>query len=72
MTVEEGLSDHVQALVYTNVNDLIFHLRVEGDRFRFLAINPAFTRTTGLDAHQEVGRYFDEVIAEPLCLGVLA
>lgn len=59
------LGDHVQALVYTNVNDVIFHLRVEGDRYRFLAINAAFTRATGLEPSQVVGKYVEDVIPEP-------
>ena len=47
------------------VNDVIFHLRVEGDQFRFLHINPAFTKATGLSAAQVVGRLVEEVIPEP-------
>jgi len=61
----EGLSEHVQALVYTSVNDVIFHLRVDGERFQFLQINAAFTRATGLTEQQVVGRYVDQVIPEP-------
>jgi PAS domain S-box-containing protein len=64
-TVTDGLGAHVQALVYTNVNDVIFHLRVEGGRFRFIQINPAFTRATGLTEQQVVGKFVDEVIPEP-------
>ncbi|HEY5950134.1 MAG TPA: PAS domain-containing protein [Kofleriaceae bacterium] len=60
-----ALPEYVQALVYTNVNDVIFHLRVEGERFRFLHINRAFTRATGLTEQQVVGRFVDEVIPEP-------
>ena len=44
----QGVSEHVQALVYTSVSDVIFHLRVEGERYRFLQVNAAFTRATGL------------------------
>jgi PAS domain S-box-containing protein len=64
--------DHVEALVYTNVNDVIFHLRVEGDRFRFLRINAAFTRATGLTEEQVVGKLVDEIIPEPSLSIVLA
>jgi PAS domain S-box-containing protein len=67
-----ALPDYVQALVYTSVNDVIFHLRVEGDRFQFLHINLAFTRATGLTEEQVVGRYVDEVIPEPSLSLVLA
>lgn len=67
-----ALPDYVQALVYTNVNDVIFHLRVENDRFRFLHINPAFSKATGLSEEQVVGRFVDEVIPEPSLSLVIA
>jgi PAS domain S-box-containing protein len=67
-----ALPDYVQALVYTNVNDVIFHLHVEGDSFRFLHINPAFTRATGLTEAQVVGRFVEDVIPEPSRSLVLA
>jgi PAS domain S-box-containing protein len=70
--VQVALPDYVQALVYTNVNDVIFHLRVEGERFRFVHINPAFTRATGLSEAQVVGRFVDDVIPEPSRSLVLA
>lgn len=63
--MEGELGDNVQALVYANVGDVIFHLRVEGDRYRFTTINAAFTRATGLTADQVIGKYVDEVIPEP-------
>src|SRR3974390_3213683 len=63
--VAAQVDDHVQALVYTSVNDVIFHLRVEGERYRFLHVNPAFARATGLAADRVVGSYVDDVIPEP-------
>jgi PAS domain S-box-containing protein len=61
----EGLDEYVQALVYTSVNDVIFHLRPEGERFRFLHVNAAFSRATGLAESEVAGRYVDEIIPEP-------
>jgi PAS domain S-box-containing protein len=61
----EGLDEYVQALVYTSVTDVIFHLRVEGTRYRFLHVNAAFTRSTGLAESDVVSRYVDEIIPEP-------
>jgi PAS domain S-box-containing protein len=61
----EGLDEYVQALVYTSVNDVIFHLRPEGGRFRFVHVNAAFTRATGLAETEVAGRYVDEIIPEP-------
>src|SRR5215470_11598414 len=57
--------DRARALVYVNVKDVIFYLGVEGDRFRFWEINPAFTSATGLTAADVVGKLVDEVIPEP-------
>ncbi len=54
-----------RALAYEHVRDVIFLLGVEGDRFRFLEINPAFSAATGLDESQVVGKLVDEVIPEP-------
>lgn len=66
------LGDYVQALVYTNVNDVILHLRVDAGQFRILHINPAFTRATGLSADQVVGKLVEEVIPEPSLSVVLS
>lgn len=60
----------VRVLVAVSVSDVIFHLGVEGDRFRFLEINPAFTKATGLEPAMVVGQLVDEVIPEP-SLGVV-
>jgi PAS domain S-box-containing protein len=65
-------SDRVRALVYVNVSDVVFLLGIEGDRFRFLEINPMFTKTTGLGEEQVVGRLVDEVIPEPSLTLVLS
>lgn len=62
----------IRALAYENVRDVIFLLGVEGDRFRFLEINPAFLAATGLEEGQVVGRFVDEVIPEPSLTLVLA
>src|SRR6185436_14268598 len=51
-------SDRVRALVNTSIAD-------ERDRFRFLEINPMFTRATGLTEEDVVGKLVDEVIPEP-------
>lgn len=61
----EGAGDPVRALVHRGVSDVVLHLRVEGDRFRFIEINPAFTKATGLREDQVVGKFVDEVIPEP-------
>jgi len=65
-------SESVRALVYVSVADVIFYLRVEHDRFRFVEVNPAFLRATGLLAEQVVGKFVDEVIPEPSLSLVLA
>ncbi|HKY79742.1 MAG TPA: HD domain-containing phosphohydrolase [Anaerolineales bacterium] len=54
------------SLVYDNVSDIIYHLAVEpDDRFRFLSVNPAFLKATGLTEDQVVGKLVQEVIPQP-------
>lgn len=60
----EGES-RARALVQVNVRDVVSIVGVEGERFRFLEINPAFTQTTGLEPDAVVGKYVEEVIPEP-------
>jgi PAS domain S-box-containing protein len=61
-----------QLLVYSNVADCIFHVAVESDdRYRLLAVNPAFLKATGLAEDQVVGKLVQEVIPEPSLTMVL-
>jgi PAS domain S-box-containing protein len=65
---EEALrvTDEHLALVYRHVDDVLFHLKVEPDgNYRFASVNPAFCRSTGLDASQVIGKTVREVIPEP-------
>lgn len=59
------------AMVHSSISDVIFHLRVEGERFRFVEVNAAFLRATGLAEEQVVGKFVDEVIPEPSLAKVL-
>ena len=61
----------LRVLVNTSVADVVFTLRVEGERFRFLEINPMFTRATGLNEAMVLGKFVDEVIPEPSLTMVL-
>jgi PAS domain S-box-containing protein len=55
-----------QLLVYSNVADCIFYVAVESnDRYRFVSVNPAFLKATGLAEDQVVGKLVQEVIPEP-------
>jgi len=59
-------SERLLSLVYANVSDIIYYLSVEpDDRYRFLSINPAFFRATGLTESQVVGKLVKDVIPEP-------
>jgi PAS domain S-box-containing protein len=62
--------DRDRALAYENVRDVIFLVGVEGERFRFLEVNPAFTTATGLPEEAVVGKLVDDVIPEP-SLGIV-
>ena len=60
------VDDARRALVYRMVSDVIFYLGIEeGPRYRFLSVNDAFLRATGLLEAQVVGRYVEEVIPGP-------
>jgi PAS domain S-box-containing protein len=61
----ERAQDAGRALVYENVRDVIFFLAVEGETFRFIEINPAFTAATGLSEAEVVGKLVGDVIPEP-------
>ena len=63
----------LSSLVYSSVSDVIFVIGVEsGGIFRFLSVNPAFTRATGIPEQSVVGRTVQEVIPEPSLSLVLA
>ncbi len=58
-------SERVRALVNVSVADVVFSLRVEGSRFRFSEVNPAFTSATGLSAETVIGQFVEDIIPEP-------
>jgi PAS domain S-box-containing protein len=59
-------SEREQVSIYNAVQDVIFHLAVEPEgRFRYLSVNAAFLRVTGLSREMVVGKTVDEVISEP-------
>jgi PAS domain S-box-containing protein len=67
-----GARDRLRALVYESVRDVVFLIGVEGERFRFLEVNPAFLDATGLVQENVVGKFVDEVIPEPSLSMVLS
>ena len=72
--IAETQRDNVQRLVslHNTVTDVIFHLAVEpAGGFRFLSVNTAFLRSTGLSPEAVVGRTVNEVIPEPSLTMVL-
>jgi PAS domain S-box-containing protein len=72
---ETALSESRQRLasIYDTVRDVIFHLAVEpGGRFRFVSVNAAFLRVTGLTEEAVIGKNVNEVIPEPSSTMVLA
>ncbi len=57
-------ADRALRLAYSGATDSIFTLAVEPEqRYRFVAINPAFTATTGLSEEQVVGQLLEDVVA---------
>lgn len=52
--------------IYNTVRDVIFQLAVEpGDQFRFVSVNAAFLKVTGLSRESIVGKTVKDVIPEP-------
>src|SRR5262249_4089558 len=71
---EGKLRESEQQLVsiYNTVRDVIFHLAVEPEgRFRFVSVNAAFLRVTGLSREAVVGKTVNEVIPDPSLAMVL-
>jgi PAS domain S-box-containing protein len=65
-------SEQEQVSIYNAVRDVIFHLAVEPEgRFRFVSVNAAFLRVTGLSREMVVGKTVNEVIPEPSLTMVL-
>jgi GAF domain-containing protein len=65
---EEALRENQQVLVsiYDTVKDVIFELAVEPEgQFRFVSVNAAFLRVTGLSREAVIGKTVNEVIPEP-------
>jgi PAS domain S-box-containing protein len=59
------LSEQRLSLIYDSVIDVLYYIRVEPDDcFRFLSINQAFLKATGLTRDQIVGKRIEEVIPE--------
>jgi PAS domain S-box-containing protein len=70
----EALRESERQLVsiYNTVQDVVFHLAVESEgRFRFVSVNAAFLKVTGLSRELVVGKTVDEVIPEPSLAMVL-
>jgi PAS domain S-box-containing protein len=70
----KALHESEQQLVsiYNTVRDVIFHLAVEPEgRFRFVSVNAAFLRVTGLSREMVVGKTVNEVIPDPSLATVL-
>ena len=58
--------DVMSAVIYSSMEDLVYHLRVEGvGRYRFKFVNAAFYRATGLAAQQVIGRLLQDVLPGP-------
>ena len=60
-----GIQQQHLALIFHGVSDCLFLLQVEaGDCYRFLCVNAAFLKLTGLTQEQVVGKRMEEVLPE--------
>ena len=73
-TIAAALKDRELPLrvIFENIEDVVYLLDVEGDGYRFVAVNPPFLAATGLAEDQVVGRRVEEVIPAPSLDLVLA
>jgi PAS domain S-box-containing protein len=65
---EEALRQSERRLssIYDTVGDIIYYLAVEADtNYRFISVNKAFCKVTGLSEGMVVGKLVNEVIPEP-------
>jgi two-component system, cell cycle sensor histidine kinase and response regulator CckA len=65
---EWALHENEQQLssIFNTVGDIIFQLSVEpGGQYRFISVNSAFNKVTGLPAEQVLGKIVSEVIPGP-------
>jgi len=54
------------SMIYKTTTGILFQIRVEpNDCYRFLTVNKAFLKATGLSEKQVIGKTIDEVIPEP-------
>jgi len=62
---ELQLSEQRLSLIYDSVAEILYFISVEADDcFRFLSVNHAFLKATGLTSGQIVGKRIEEVIPE--------
>jgi PAS domain S-box-containing protein len=59
------LRDQELSRIYSTVEDSIFMLAHEKGRYKFISINDAFLKATGLERSTVEGKFVDEVIPEP-------
>ena len=65
---EEKLKESERRLssIYNTVDDVIFHLSVEEENsYRFISVNPAFCKVTGLNREMIEGKSVSDIIPEP-------
>ncbi len=63
---EIRLREQQLSLIYDSIGDILYYLKVEpGPHYRFLTVNSAFLKATGLTVEQIVGKTINEVIPEP-------
>ena len=71
---EAALREKQQRLIsiYNTVEDAIFHMAVEPEgQYRFVSVNAAFLRVTGLSQGKVVGKIVNEVVPEASLMMVL-
>jgi PAS domain S-box-containing protein len=65
---EEKLRVNEQQLstIFNNVEDVVFLINIEGDKYRFVSINKSFHTLTGLKDDYVLNKFIDEIMFDPL------
>lgn len=60
------LNEQQLTSIYNSVGDTVFYLDVEPDQqYRFVKVNPAFSKITGIPVSAIIGKTVNEIIPEP-------
>lgn len=60
------LNEQQLSTIFNNVEDVIFLMSIEDNRYRFVSINKSFNTLTGLKEDYVLNKFIDEIMPQPL------